>query len=113
GGRFTIARAEVSAVGDFNAANALAALAAAQTMGLTLRAGLLADFRGVRRRQGVLHRTTGLTVIEDYAHHPAEIRALLGSLRRQLGAGGRLVTVFQPHRFSRTRQFKSEFAAAL
>src|SRR5690606_27033398 len=50
---------------------------------------------------------------EDYAHHPAEIRALLGSLRRAVPAGGRLVVAFQPHRFSRTRQFKAEFAAAL
>jgi UDP-N-acetylenolpyruvoylglucosamine reductase len=52
-------------------------------------------------------------VIEDYAHHPAEIRALLGSLRKRVAGRGRLVVVFQPHRFSRTAQFKSEFAASL
>jgi UDP-N-acetylmuramate--alanine ligase len=113
GGEFAIAEAAVQARGDFNAANATAALAAAQLMGATLAPGLLADFPGVRRRQTTLHATTGLTVVEDYAHHPAEIRALLASLRRRAGEAGRLVVVFQPHRFSRTAQFKAEFAAAL
>jgi UDP-N-acetylmuramate--alanine ligase len=113
GGRFPLERATVPGWGEFNAANALAALAAAQLMGVAVTADALKDFPGVRRRQGVLHREAGLTVVEDYAHHPAEIRALLGGLRRQVEARGRLVTVFQPHRFSRTRQFKTEFAAAL
>ena len=67
----------------------------------------------MRRRQAILYAVDGLTVLEDYAHHPAEIRALLGSLRRRVAGEGRLVVVFQPHRFSRTAQFKSEFAAAL
>lgn len=101
----------VRAAGEFNAANATAALAAAHLMGVTLSPGLLAGYAGVRRRQTVLLATEGLTVLEDYAHHPAEIRALLGSLRSR--AGGRLVVVFQPHRFSRSAQFKAEFAAAL
>lgn len=113
GGRFTIPDARVQASGDFNAGNAIAALAAAQLMGAEPDASALQDFPGVRRRQAVLHRDSALTVIEDYAHHPAEIRALLGSLRRAVPAGGRLVVAFQPHRFSRTRQFKAEFAAAL
>ena len=52
-------------------------------------------------------------MIEDYAHHPAEIRALLPSLRRRLNPGGRLIAVFQPHRYSRTARFKAEFAASL
>jgi UDP-N-acetylenolpyruvoylglucosamine reductase len=51
--------------------------------------------------------------MEDYAHHPAEIRALLSSLRRRVAPGGRLIAVFQPHRHSRTAQFKAEFAASL
>jgi UDP-N-acetylmuramate--alanine ligase len=61
----------------------------------------------------VLLEEGGLTVVEDYAHHPAEIRALLPSLRRRIGPGGRLIAVFQPHRHSRTARFKSEFAASL
>lgn len=113
GGRFAPLDATVRAAGEFNAANATAALAAASAMGVALTPALLAEFPGVRRRQSALRATPALTVIEDYAHHPAEIRALLGSLRHRVGAGARLIVVFQPHRFSRTRQFKAEFAAAL
>ncbi len=109
--RFPIARATVRAQGEFNASNATAALAAAHLMGAEILPALLADYPGVRRRQAVLHATEGLTVLEDYAHHPAEIRALLTSLRRR--DAKRVLAVFQPHRFSRTAQFKSEFAAAL
>jgi UDP-N-acetylmuramate--L-alanine ligase/UDP-N-acetylenolpyruvoylglucosamine reductase len=113
GGRFPMAEAQVRARGEFNAANATAALAAAQLMGAELAPRLLADYSGVCRRQSVIHAAPGLTVIEDYAHHPAEIRALLASLRGRVGERGRLIVLFQPHRFSRTAQFKTEFAAAL
>jgi UDP-N-acetylmuramate--alanine ligase len=112
GGRFHFAQAAVRAPGEFNALNAMAALAAAQIIGVDgLTGDALAAYPGVRRRQAVLYAKDGLTVIEDYAHHPAEIRALLGSLRAR--DGGRLVVVFQPHRFSRTAQFKTGFASAL
>ena len=103
----------VGTTGDFNASNATAALAAACLMGVEPTRSLLADFPGVRRRQAVLLEEGGITVVEDYAHHPAEIRALLPSLRRRMGASGRLVVVFQPHRYSRTARFKAEFAASL
>ena len=112
-GRFKPIEALVKASGEFNASNATAAFAAAQVMGVAPKARALAEFSGVRRRQGVLMDEAGVTVIEDYAHHPAEIRALLTSLRRRIQPGGRLVAVFQPHRFTRTAQFKSEFAASL
>jgi len=111
GGQFQIAEAEVRAKGRFNALNATAALAAAQVMGATLRPDLLKNFCGVRRRQTQLNDLGGLRVIEDYAHHPAEIRALLGDLRRNVGET--LYVCFQPHRFSRTAQFKRELAEAL
>jgi len=113
GGRFASTEAVVRARGEFNAANATAALAAAQLMELTISPRSLVDYVGVRRRQTVLQADEKLTVLEDYAHHPAEIRALLNGLRRRVGHGGRLIVVFQPHRFSRTVQFKVEFAAAL
>lgn len=113
GGRFPLERAFVNAGGAFNAANATAALAAAHLMGATLAPGLLADFGGVKRRQSPLRAAGGLTVIEDYAHHPAEIKALLASLRARVPAGRRLFVVFQPHRFSRTAQFLIDFAAVL
>ncbi len=109
--RFPIQQATVHAQGDFNASNATAALAAAYLMGAKLDENLLAGYPGVRRRQTVLHSIPDLLVIEDYAHHPAEIRALLASLRRR--TKGRLVVVFQPHRYSRTAQFITEFAASL
>lgn len=112
GGRFPFSSAKVRALGDFNALNAIAALATAQLIGVGgLSGASLAGYPGVRRRQAVLHSAPDLTVIEDYAHHPAEIRALLASLRER--TDGRLVVVFQPHRFSRTAQFKAGFAAAL
>lgn len=113
-GRFAPAETKVRARGEFNALNATASLAALQLMGGTLSGRLLAEYPGVRRRQTTLHAAGDITVLEDYAHHPAEIRALLTSLRQRLSAGGgRLVVIFQPHRFSRTAQFKTEFAAAL
>jgi UDP-N-acetylenolpyruvoylglucosamine reductase len=111
GGLFPGIEVSIRASGDFNAANATAAFAAAQLMGLQPSPELLSGFAGVRRRQQMLEAPAGLSVLEDYAHHPTEIRALLTSLRRR--GAGRLVVVFQPHRFSRTAQFKSEFAAAL
>lgn len=119
-GRFLLKEARVRSRGEFNATNAAAALAVAQHLGAKIGPDSLVDFAGVRRRQSVLHASS-LTVYEDYAHHPTEIRALLGSLRREkaglpaMGSAtaGRLVVVFQPHRYTRTAQFKSEFAAAL
>ncbi len=114
GGKFAGAgEAVVRARGEFNAANATAALAAAQLMGAGLARNLLTDYPGVRRRQTVLATADGVTVLEDYAHHPAEIRALFASLRTRVAGRGRVIAVFQPHRFSRTAQFKAEFAAAL
>jgi UDP-N-acetylenolpyruvoylglucosamine reductase len=105
--------ATVRAFGEFNALNATAALAAAQLLGAGLRPDLLANYPGVRRRQAVLASGAAFTVIEDYAHHPSEIAALLAGLRLRLPAEGRLRVVFQPHRFSRTARFRAGFAAAL
>jgi UDP-N-acetylmuramate--alanine ligase len=114
-GRFlpSLSTASVRAFGDFNALNATAALAAAHLLGANLRPDLLAQYPGVRRRQAVLASGAAFTVIEDYAHHPSEIAALLTGLRLRLPAEGRLRVVFQPHRYSRTRQFRAGFAAAL
>lgn len=113
GGAFVIDTAKVKARGEFNATNATGALAAAQLMGAPIDANSLAEFPGVRRRQTVLSTEGGVNVIEDYAHHPAEISPLLAELRARQPQGGRLLVIFQPHRFSRTAQFKTEFADAL
>jgi UDP-N-acetylenolpyruvoylglucosamine reductase len=114
-GRFLpdLPAAEVRAFGEFNALNATAALAAAHLLGANLRPDLLARYPGVRRRQAVLASGAAFTVIEDYAHHPSEIAALLTGLRLRVPARGRLRVVFQPHRYSRTRQFRPGFADAL
>jgi UDP-N-acetylmuramate--L-alanine ligase/UDP-N-acetylenolpyruvoylglucosamine reductase len=115
GGRFGFKEATVRAQGEFNATNATAALAVAHSLGAAIDGSALADFAGVRRRQGLLHAGAA-RIYEDYAHHPTEIRALLGALRQGLAAradAGKLRVVFQPHRFTRTAQFKQEFAAAL
>jgi UDP-N-acetylmuramate--alanine ligase len=109
-GRFLLPRARVRTHGEFNAVNATAALAVAQQLGAKLSVDSLATFAGVRRRQTLLHASS-VRVYEDYAHHPTEIRALLSSLRHD--DKGRLLVVFQPHRYTRTAQFKAEFAAAL
>jgi UDP-N-acetylmuramate--L-alanine ligase/UDP-N-acetylenolpyruvoylglucosamine reductase len=103
----------VRAFGDFNAFNATAAFAAAHLLGATIPPDALAAYSGVRRRQAALAVGAAFTVIEDYAHHPAEIAALLGGLRLRLPGSGRLRVVFQPHRHSRTAQFRTAFASAL
>ncbi|GAB5562803.1 MAG: hypothetical protein SynsKO_44500 [Synoicihabitans sp.] len=112
-GEFATRRAVVRARGAFNALNATAALATAQLMGVNQSSDLLEDFPGVHRRQATLRDDGRITVEEDYAHHPTEIRALLSSVRSELAVDRRLVVVFQPHRFSRTRQFLPELAEAL
>ncbi len=113
GGKFNLPEASVRAFGEFNAVNATAALAVAEICGARLRADLLANYPGVRRRQAVVAGGAGFMVVEDYAHHPAEINALLAGLRGRVPEKGRLRVVFQPHRFSRTAQFRAAFAAAL
>lgn len=72
----------------------------------------LSNFSGARRRFEIRGSTNGVTVIDDYGHHPTEIKATLDTARNFAGSG-KVLVVFQPHRFSRTRAFASEFAEAL
>lgn len=111
GGRFGQTTARVRARGGFNSLNACGALAIAGHLGRAPGSDLLARFPGVRRRQSVLVKGPHLTVMEDYAHHPTEIGALIESIRPSVSK--RLVVVFQPHRYSRTARFKADFAEAL
>ncbi|PXA05255.1 UDP-N-acetylenolpyruvoylglucosamine reductase [Coraliomargarita sinensis] len=97
---------------DFNTNNARAAFAALACVSNNLPEDVLEDFPGIARRQELLLDREGLTVIEDYAHHPTEIGALMQNLRER-ASSRQLLVVFQPHRFSRTRQFKEGFAATL
>lgn len=100
--------------GHHNVLNALAAIAAGLALGapfVRLAYGL-ATFTGVERRFDRLGDAGGVTIIDDYAHHPTEIAATLAAARSAF-PGRRLVVAFQPHLYSRTRDFAREFAAAL
>ena len=103
-----------AALTDQNVENAVAAMAVAYLNGVTadeLRASM-ASFAGIRRRFDFHLRTDRLTVIDDYAHHPMELEASLKSVNA-LYADKKIVVVFQPHLYTRTRDFYHEFAAAL
>lgn len=105
---------ELSVPGTHNVLNALAAIGSGLALGVTLgamRAGLSA-FRGVERRFQRLGAARGVEVVDDYAHHPTEIRATLAAARTAF-PGRRIIAVFQPHLFSRTRDFAREFGEAL
>jgi UDP-N-acetylmuramate--alanine ligase len=104
---------ELQVPGMHNVRNALAAVA----VGLELEIGFekvrrgLADFTGVRRRFETVGEAHGIVVIDDYAHHPTEIRATIDAASQGY-PDRRLVAVFQPHLYSRTRDFLDDFARA-
>ncbi|MBX6362749.1 MAG: UDP-N-acetylmuramate--L-alanine ligase [Gemmatimonadetes bacterium] len=100
--------------GLHNVRNALGAFAAARELGADLEAAqrALAGFRGVARRFQELGEVGGIAVVDDYAHHPTEIEATLTAARHAF-PGRRLVAAFQPHLYSRTRDFAEAFGRAL
>jgi D-alanine--D-alanine ligase len=104
---------ELSAPGDHNRLNAVGALAAIEQVGYTIDSALpgVAAFRGAERRLQILHDDE-VTIVDDYAHHPTEIRASISALREKY-PDRRLVVVFQPHLYSRTAGMITEFALAL
>jgi UDP-N-acetylmuramate--alanine ligase len=105
---------KVAVPGEHMAMNAVAALLAGLELGAPLD-GLaegLAAFGGVRRRFEFKGRAGDVRVYDDYAHHPTEVAAQLLAVRHTAGAG-RVVVVFQPHLYSRTKVFSDEFATAL
>ena len=110
----TLGDLQLAVPGEHNVLNALAALAAGLAFGLKVPAMApgLAAFRGVERRFQLLGEVDGALVVDDYAHHPTEVRATIEAAR---GAAPdrRLVIAFQPHLFSRTRDFARDFAESL
>jgi UDP-N-acetylmuramate--alanine ligase len=102
----------VRMVGAHNALNALAVIAVADEMEVPLDTvrEALASFAGVQRRFTVRGEAGAVTVVDDYGHHPAEVRATLAGARRAFGR--RVVVAFQPHRYSRTRDLLLDFATA-
>jgi UDP-N-acetylmuramate--alanine ligase len=100
--------------GEHNRRNAACALAALELAGVAHAdaARVLGEFRGVRRRLELRGELDGAQVYDDYSHHPTEIAAALAALREG-SPGGRLLVLFQPHLFSRTRHVAHELAGAL
>jgi UDP-N-acetylmuramate--alanine ligase len=107
------ARLSLAVPGAHNVLNARAALAAAELAGFDLDAvaAALAGFPGVHRRLELKGERDGARIYDDYAHHPTEVRAALGALREMSPA--RLIAVFQPHLYSRTKALAEQFGAAL
>jgi UDP-N-acetylmuramate--alanine ligase len=102
----------VRMVGAHNALNALAVIAVADEMDVPLDTvrRALAEFQGVQRRFTIKGEGSGVMVVDDYGHHPAEVIATLAGARRAFGR--RLVVAFQPHRYTRTRDLLKEFSTA-
>jgi len=105
---------ELRIPGRHNVLNALAALSAGLAIGAApnLMAAGLASFAGVERRFQVIGQEQGITVVDDYAHNPGKVAAVLATARIAYPRR-RVVAAFQPHLFSRTRDFAREFGAAL
>jgi UDP-N-acetylmuramate--alanine ligase len=104
----------ISAPGNHNVLNALAAIAVAHLMGVSddsIRKSLFL-FQGVRRRFDVRVRHERHVYIDDYAHHPSELQAAITSTR-EMFPGKKITGIFQPHLFTRTRDFAEGFATSL
>jgi UDP-N-acetylmuramate--alanine ligase len=112
GSRRTIAGIQVPIPGRHNVQNALAAIAVGLELGMddaTIVSGF-GRFEGVKRRFSRVGEVDGTVVIDDYAHHPVEIRAVLSAARE--GAEGRVIAVVQPHRYTRLQSLMDEFQSA-
>lgn len=107
-----LGRLELRVPGRHNIQNALAAIAIGLRLGLSFKgiADALWSFEGVQRRFQILGEVNGVRVVDDYAHNPSKIKAALHAART--GSRRRVVAVFQPHRYSRTRFLFNEFTGA-
>ena len=110
----TLSDIRVGAIGWVNVENSIAAAAACLCNGMDAQKvrHALSSFEGVRRRLEVHVNRPGICYIDDYAHHPAELNSAISSVR-QVFPGRKLTGIFQPHLYTRTRDFAPEFAEAL
>jgi UDP-N-acetylmuramate--alanine ligase len=110
----TIYNIQFGLPGKHNLMNALMAMAMAKTFGLPNEdiASALLSFKGIRRRFSYQIKTDNLVYIDDYAHHPTEINAVHQAVR-ELYSGQKVLAIFQPHLFSRTKDFADDFAKSL
>lgn len=120
GSRFTVtrdgkavAKLQLRVPGRHNVQNSLAAIAAADFLGFDLARAAkgLSDFRGVGRRLDKLGAAEGVEFVDDYGHHPTEIRATLAAVSK-LWRAKRVIVIFQPHRFTRTKLLAKDFGPA-
>ncbi len=102
---------EVPLIGDHNVSNCLAAIAVANEIKMEMEdiKRALKKFSGVQRRFEYKGEAAGIKVIDDYGHHPSEITATLKAVKESIHRSTRLVVLFQPHRYTRTRDLLSEF----
>lgn len=109
-----VSSATLILAGRHNALNAAGAVATLIGLGFDFEASLreVAKFQGTERRFELHGQERGVSVYDDFAHHPTEVEAALNGARAVVGAG-KLITVFQPHLYSRTRLFAKEFAEVL
>jgi UDP-N-acetylmuramate--alanine ligase len=109
-----LVRVSLRVPGEHNVRNALAAAGAALALGVDAQtiAHALGEYSGVERRFQLLGEYNGAIIVDDYAHHPSEIRATLAAARSTYPSR-RIVALFQPHLYSRTRDFSEDFADAL
>jgi UDP-N-acetylmuramate--alanine ligase len=105
---------QINLPGKHNVLNTVAALAMANSYGISLQviAKALLNFKGIKRRFSYQIKTDELVLIDDYAHHPTEINAVVDAVR-ELYPTKKVLGVFQPHLYSRTRDFATDFAKSL
>lgn len=105
-----LGRVSLQVPGRHNVSNALAALAAAMRAGVDFNraAQAAAEFTGARRRFDLVGESGGITVLDDYSHHPTEVRAMVSAARQRF-VGRRIVVCFQPHTYSRSSYLLEEF----
>ena len=105
---------EISVPGEHNVSNALAVIGVGLAIGSPVEKliSCIKTFSGARRRFEVKGKVKGVSVVDDYGHHPTEIDVTLKAARTFAGSG-RVIVIFQPHRYSRTSAFFREFAKAL
>lgn len=108
----TLGEVALNIPGAHNAVNALAAIALASEIGQSFEsiAAALEAFRGAKRRFEIIHESPRQTIVDDYGHHPTEIAATLATART--GGYGRVIAMFQPHRYTRTQALKDAFGKA-
>ena len=108
----TLGEVVLNIPGGHNAVNALATIALASEIGQPFDSivSALESFRGAKRRFEIIHESPRQTIVDDYGHHPTEIAATLATART--GGHGRVIAMFQPHRYTRTQALKDEFGKA-